>query len=170
MVCQPLILVLKQGLDVKHRPGSRGGCPLINLSSPWRTVEPGQPLLIYTLRGMIGRQPADRLCSMSGRHRSTSKRAQARPGRGWGGGVHLRLSREEGTQANKAPFTVQGSDGELKEENTQPFHRLSKAADGYSLTLILTELVTGGLCSPCLFSGRVCACVCVHVVRVCVCG
>lgn len=56
-VCQSLVLALKQALDVKSSPGSRGGCPLVNLSSPRHTVEPRRPLLIYTLRGMIGRRP-----------------------------------------------------------------------------------------------------------------
>lgn len=27
-------------VDKKHRPGSQEGCPLVNLSSPWHTVEP----------------------------------------------------------------------------------------------------------------------------------
>lgn len=43
--------LLKRGLDMKNRAGSRGGCPLINLSSPRHTVQPRRPSLIYTLWG-----------------------------------------------------------------------------------------------------------------------
>lgn len=149
--------LLKQGLDMKNRAGSRGGCPLINLSSPRHTVQPRRPLLIYTLWGN-DRQAFGPTASAPCLDAGAAPSGQAQAGLGRGGGLHLRLSREKENQSNKAPFTVQGSDGELWEERTQPYPLRRKAA----LTLMLTERVTGGLCPPaCVFPwSNVCVCVC----------
>lgn len=154
--------LLKRGLDMKNRAGSRRGCPLINLSSPRHTVQPRRPSLIYTLWGN-DRQAFGPTASAP--CLDTERTGSGRTGEG-GGGLHLSLSREKENQSNKAPFTVRGSDGELWEEKTQPYPLRRKAA----LTLMLTERVTGGLCPPaCVFPWSN-VCVCVGSVRVCKCG
>lgn len=111
----PHISFLKQGLDTKNRPGSRGGCPLVNLSSPRRAVQPRRPSADLRPAGNDRQASASRLDDV---------RAGLEVG-GGGSGTHLRLSRER--RSNKAPFsTVGGGDGEPWEEKTQPYLLLTE--------------------------------------------
>lgn len=92
--CQSLFVDLKQVLDIRHRPGSRWGCPLVNLSSPWHTVEAQLGLGWFTRCGEWWAGTwADSSCSVSGRHCSN----------GWEEEVIFRVG------GQKAPLeTVQG--------------------------------------------------------------
>ena len=164
-VCQSLVLALKQALDVKSSPGSRGGCPLVNLSSPRHTVEPRRPLLIYTLRGMIGRrpgrQPLLRVWTTS-QHRADGLRGLA-----GGGGATLETVQGGGNKPTKTPSQYravmelwEGGKKKKKKKKTQPLLLLSNPAEGQASTQTLTELVMGELCPPCLF---VCVVMCVCV-------
>ena len=105
-----VLLALKQGLDVKNRPGSGGGCPHVNLSSLWHTVELRLASADLHPAGN-DRQALGLTAAASCLDVVVAQRGRKR--RSGGKGLRLRLCREKETQANKAPFTVHSSDGEL---------------------------------------------------------
>lgn len=80
---------------MKHRPGSRGGCPLVNLSSPQHTVEPGPASADLHPAGN-DRQAVGPTASAPCLDVVAAPSGTGKQGGGLeGGGLHLRLSREQ---------------------------------------------------------------------------
>lgn len=138
---------LKQLSDVRHGPGLWRGCPLINLSAPWYTLE---PRLIYTLWGMIGRRcgstaPALRLDAAAPRMR----RSAGVRGSAW-------------CCPGKTLCPVHSHHRELWQGKTRAFHVLSRTAqlalDGNTKWLAYGRTVSSACFLPvCVLSEWMCA-------------